>query len=185
MGGLPRHYLWARRLRRTGEQVDQGQTETSLGTKVTCLVTQGKPSNGSAKITVALVATKALGFAQSIAELTGNGTHDPDFAGTRTIFGAKAQDVGKWRRWLLGPATLDVSFRITKAWRPWPRTPCRTSWTFSSITRVATNQSTFASDPSRTERAQETLRISQAGSTGKTIPCGGLIFSKEVVEITP
>lgn len=72
-------------------------------------VTERRLANGTAQITVALVATKALGFAQSIADLAANNF---DFLDTPTIFGAKAQDVVNGAGPALGPATLDVSFRI-------------------------------------------------------------------------
>lgn len=67
----------------------------SLGTKVRglvleCVLTNHTAQITTAQITVALFTTKALGFAQSIAELTDNPDKEPDFLNTPTIFGAKA-----------------------------------------------------------------------------------------------
>lgn len=76
------------------------------------MVTERTLANGASQVTVALVATKALGFAQSVADLNANGF---DFLNTPTIFGVKAQDVVNGAEPALGPATLDVSFRIAKA----------------------------------------------------------------------
>lgn len=149
------------------------QKKPSLGTKVTCLVTERALADGKAQINVALVATKALGFAQAA----------EDLFSAETIFGAKAQDVAAPNdpaEPALGPATLDVSFRITKAdglpdlVAVLVADPCKykpVNFYFGSLT--------YQKSP------QKTLRISQAGSTGKTSSCTGLIFSKEVVEITP
>lgn len=102
----------------------KARTGKSLGTTVTCLVTERALDDGGAKITVALVATNALGFAQSVAELNANNF---DFLGTRAIFGAKAvtsapgeKGVVDGARPALGPALLDVSFRIQEPGGPLP-----------------------------------------------------------------
>lgn len=102
----------------------KAKTGKSLGTTVTCLVTERALDDGGAKITVALVATNALGFAQSVAELNANNF---DFLGTRAIFGAKAvtsapgeKGVADGARPALGPALLDVSFRIQEPGGPLP-----------------------------------------------------------------
>lgn len=83
----------------------------SLGTKVRGSVIQCALSDGRAKITVALFTTRALGFAQSIADLEANGF---DFLNTPTIFGAKAQDVVKSAKAAVGPVTLLTTFTISK-----------------------------------------------------------------------
>jgi hypothetical protein len=124
---VPDYVGWADKLFTTFGLVDYAglaaeyinqQTGKSLGTKVTCLVTEEALTGGRAKIGVALSTTKALGFAQSIADLTANSF---DFLNTPTIFGAKAQDVVvDGAKPALGPATLDVSFHIPQPGRPLP-----------------------------------------------------------------
>lgn len=102
----------------------KAKTGKSLGTNVTCLLTEGKLADGSAKITVALVATKALGFAQSVTALADNDFH---FLDTPAIFGAKVVTTVPGEKGVvdgadpaLGPAALDASFRIAKAGGPLP-----------------------------------------------------------------
>lgn len=83
----------------------------ALGTKVRGHVIECPLPSGQAKILVALITTRALGFAQSIQALIDNGF---DFLGTPTIFGNKAQDVADGATPAVGPATLLASFTISK-----------------------------------------------------------------------
>ena len=85
-------------------------TGHSLGTTVTGSVIQCELPDGKAQIRVALSTTKALGFAQSIADLDANNW---DFLKTPTIFGAKAHDVVKGANSAVGPATLFTTFSIS------------------------------------------------------------------------
>jgi len=85
-------------------------TGHSLGTKVRGTVMQCELADGRAEITVALSTTKALGFAQSIADLT---AHSFDFLNTPTIFGVKAQDVVNGEAPATGPVSLFTIFSIS------------------------------------------------------------------------
>jgi hypothetical protein len=62
----------------------------TLGTEVRGYVIECELADDKAQITLALLTTKALTFAQSIEDLVENNF---DFLNTPTIFGAKAQDV--------------------------------------------------------------------------------------------
>jgi hypothetical protein len=161
------------------------RTGTSLGTEVTCLVTEGALADGSVEISVALVTTNALGFAQDADDLA---DHHFKFLNTPTNFGAKAQDVVKGAEPALGPAALDASFRIAKPGDPLPdlldvvNAPCKyvpVSLSFDS--------STFGERP---DGRGARLRIFQVGSLD-TKACEAdpqptsLIFTKEAVTITP
>jgi hypothetical protein len=73
-------------------------------------ITQCALRDGRARVTVVLVTTKALGFAQSIEAIINNGF---DFLNTPTIFGAKAQDVVNGAKAAVGPVTLVTSFTIS------------------------------------------------------------------------
>lgn len=86
------------------------QTGRSLGTKMNGLVLECTRRDGSAQIVVALLTTRALGFAQSIADLEANGF---DFLSTSTIFGAKAQDVVAGEQAAVGPVIVLTTFSIS------------------------------------------------------------------------
>jgi hypothetical protein len=153
-------------------------TQKSLGTKVTCSVTEGALTDGSAKISVTVFTTNALGFAQDAKDLKANGF---DFLNTPTNFGAKAQDVVNGAEPALGPATLDVSFRIPQPKDPLPdlvdvlvNSPC----SYKPV-NVQFESSTYGKRPDETKAL---LHISQAGSSTKN-SC--LNFTDEVVEIVP
>lgn len=88
-----------------------------LGTQVDGLVTESELPNGSARITVALTTTKALGFAQSVPLLIRN---DFDFLGTPTRFGNKAQDVANGAKAAVGDVSFSVTFTIPTAGGPLP-----------------------------------------------------------------
>jgi hypothetical protein len=95
----------------------KAQTGHSLGTAVRGYVTECKLADGSAQITVAIFTTNALGFAQSIEDLTHNNF---DFLNTPTIFGAKAKDVVNRKDAALGPVALLTTFSIPKPGAPLP-----------------------------------------------------------------
>lgn len=76
----------------------KNQTGHSIGTKVNDFVMECALPDGRAQVTVNIITTKALGFAQSIKDLAENNF---DFLNTPTIFGAKDQEVvtGKKPSW--------------------------------------------------------------------------------------
>jgi hypothetical protein len=86
----------------------------NLGTRVNGFVIQSELADGRAQIVVALFTTNALGFAQSVAALTNNGTRDPDFLNTPTIFGNKAQDVARGAEAAVGQSTFVITFSISR-----------------------------------------------------------------------
>ncbi len=104
----------------------ENNSVVQLGTDPRGQVKQRDCDDGSVEITVKLSTKNALGFAQSIEDLTNNGF---DFLCTVPIFGARAQDVAGLDTGdpdpcgnippdgvpvppALGSATLDVTFRI-------------------------------------------------------------------------
>ena len=86
----------------------QGKLKTQVGGTVT----ESELPNGSARITVALTTTKALGFAQSVPLLIMNNF---DFLGTPTRFGNKAQDVANGAEAAVGEVSFLVTFTIPTA----------------------------------------------------------------------
>lgn len=91
--------------------------DVKLGTQVGGIVTESELPNGSARITVALTATNALGFAQSVPELIENNF---DFLGTPTKFGNKAQDVASGAEAAVGQVDFGVTFTISEPGAPLP-----------------------------------------------------------------
>lgn len=89
----------------------------SLNTQVTGQVRECALPDGSARVTVTLVTANALGFAQSIEDIIAN---DFDFAGTDTIFGAKAVDVAVGEPPAKGPAKFTTTFTIAEPGAPLP-----------------------------------------------------------------
>lgn len=89
----------------------------SLGTKVNGFIIECHLPDGRAKVTVTLLTTKALGFAQSIQNLIDNNF---DFLNTPTIFGSKAQDVTNEARPSLGPVVFSTTFTILAPGAPLP-----------------------------------------------------------------
>jgi hypothetical protein len=83
------------------------KTGHSLGTRMRGSITQCALGGGRAQVTVVLYTTKALGFAQSIADIFEYG-----FPNAPTIFGAKAQDVVNGAKAAVGPVSLVTSFTI-------------------------------------------------------------------------
>jgi len=94
--------------------VDNGAK--SLNTQVNgqvreCTLPADAEGNVKARVTVKLVTANALGFAQSIADLSA--TNPPfDFANTDTNFGAKAVDVAAGAEAAKGTAKLTTTFTI-------------------------------------------------------------------------
>ena len=87
------------------------RTGRSLGTKVNGFILECKLPDGRAKVTVTLLTTKALGFAQSIQALVDNNF---DFLNTPAIFGAKAQEVVNGIKPSVGAVFLSTTFSISK-----------------------------------------------------------------------
>jgi hypothetical protein len=88
----------------------KAQTGHSLGTTMEGNVIERRLVDGTAQITVVLSTKRALGFAQSIADLINSNF---DFLNTPTIFGAKAQDVVTGKDAAVGPVTLLTTFSIS------------------------------------------------------------------------
>lgn len=91
-----------------------------LDTRVNGFVIQTELASGRAQIVVSLFTANALGFAQSVADLTDNGQHDPDYLNTPTIFGNKAQDVARGKEAAVGQSSFWVTFSIPKPGAPLP-----------------------------------------------------------------
>ena len=89
----------------------------SLNTQVTGQVRECALADGTARVTVKLVTSNALGFAQSIADLVDNSF---DFANTDTNFGAKAVDVAAGAEAATGTAFLTTTFTIAGPGVPLP-----------------------------------------------------------------
>lgn len=94
-----------------------GYLQGQLGTRVHGFVIQSEFADGHTQIAVALFTTNALGFAQSVADLTNN---DFDFLNTPTIFGNKAQDVASGARAAVGHSTFLITFSISGPGAPLP-----------------------------------------------------------------
>ena len=91
----------------------------SLNTQVTGQVRECALADGTARVTVKLVTANALGFAQSIADLSA--TIPPfDFANTDTKFGAKAVDVAAGAEAAKGTAKLTTTLTIAGPGEPLP-----------------------------------------------------------------
>lgn len=157
----------------------KAQTGHSFGTEMQGSVIECKLSSNTAKITVALFTTKALGFAQSIQALADNNF---DFLNTSTIFGAKAQDVVNGADAAVGPATLLTTFTVQQGSNgkfPLPdflsvvndaATYAPVTLNFTSITfgRCANGK-------------RASLNVHQVAATNNQNP-PVLVFSKEIVE---
>ena len=102
--------------------VDNGAK--SLNTQVNgqvreCTLPADAEGNVKARVTVKLVTANALGFAQSISDLSA--TNPPfDFANTDTNFGAKAVDVAAGAEAAKGTAKLTTTFTIAGPGLPLP-----------------------------------------------------------------
>lgn len=143
-----------------------------LGTEVHGIVVQSELADGSAQIDVSLFTTRALGFAQLIADINKVG-----FLDAPTIFGNKAQDVANGAEAAVGQSTLWVTFRISKPGAPLP----------DLVDVLVNNTDTFkpvnvgftATIPGRCEhRTRAVLQVEQAGPPGG----GGIEIVKIVRE---
>jgi hypothetical protein len=154
-----------------------------LGTKVRGLVLECALRDGTTQIKVSLVTTRALGFAQSVADLVAN---DFDFLNTPAIFGAKAVSgpddpgtgVSDGADAAVGPATLFTTFAIAK---PGADLPDFLDVVFNSAqyapVKLRFHSVTFG------ERSDGTRAHLVVRQTAATDAAGVLIFSEEVVEI--
>lgn len=88
-----------------------------LGTQVTGSVTETELPDARAQVAVNLSTTNALGFAQSVADLT---SHKFKFKNTPTIFGNKAKDVRHGAEAAVGQSSFFVTFTISSAGAPLP-----------------------------------------------------------------
>lgn len=151
------------------------QTGHSLGTKLSGLVVECKLADGKAQIAVTLFTTRALGFAQSIADLAQNGF---DFLNTPTIFGAKAQDVVNGADAAVGPVTLLTTFSISApdaalpdfldvVNNPGDYAPVKLNFTSTTFGKCSNGSKAL-------------LHVHQVASTNDQ---NALIFSKETVEV--
>ena len=86
-----------------------------LGTRVNGFVIQSEFADGRTQIAVAIFTTKALGFAQLIADIDKVG-----FLDAPTIFGNKAQDVASGAEAAVGQSTFFVTFSISGPEAPLP-----------------------------------------------------------------
>ncbi len=151
-------------------------TGHSLGTKVRGLVVECELADGKAQITVALVTTRALGFAQSVADLVEN---DFDFLNTPTIFGAKAQDVVAGADPALGLAHLRTTFVIGHPGDPLPDIRIAFQANMPDVRPITLDfRSITVGTLPNGKRAR--LRIEQVGATGEG---GDLMFTREIVDI--
>ncbi len=154
----------------------KSQTGRSLGTKVSGVVLECKRADGKAQIAIALFTTRALGFAQSIADLQEN-----DFDGivTPTIFGAKTVEVVSGAQAAVGPVVLLTTFSIAA---PGAKLPdfldvVNDTPTYAPI-KLSFTSTTFGKCANGT-RAR--LDVHQVAATNDE---GDLVFSKEIVELT-
>ena len=147
----------------------------SVGTRTKGFVIECERNDGKAQIFVSLITTKALGFAQSIADLAENRF---DFLATPTIFGSKAQDVVNGADAATGLATLLTSFVIPA---PGSQLPNFIDVALNNPESYAPVKFNFISKTlgkcSDGRRAK--LNIHQTASTDES---GNLIFSNEKVE---
>lgn len=154
----------------------QAQTGRSIGTKVRGIVLECALPNGKAQVSITLVTTKALGFAQSVKDLDANNF---DFLNTPTIFGAKAQDVINGAQPAIGSVNLSTTFIISAPGatlpdfmdvilKPAVYAPVKIS--FKSSTRGHCSNS----------KQKAHLVVNQVGATDKS---KALIFKKEKVKI--
>ncbi|PXW83894.1 hypothetical protein C8R34_12532 [Nitrosomonas sp. Nm84] len=154
----------------------QAQTGQSIGTKVHGVVLECALPNGKAQVSVTLIATKALGFAQSIQDLINNNF---DFLNTPTIFGAKTQDVISGAKPATGSVNLATTFSIPApgaslpdlidvVFNPASYAPVKIS--FKSTTRGKCTNG----------KANALLEVHQVGATNES---NALVFQKENVAI--
>jgi hypothetical protein len=154
-----------------------------LGTKVRGHVLECALRDGTTQIVVRLITTRALGFAQSIAQLIANNF---DFLNTPTIFGAKAvsgpDDPGTGvidgAAAAVGPVTLFTTFTIAGPGAALP-----------DFLDIVNNPANYApvtlrfhavTSGTRSDGTRAHLHVRQVAATDAA---GVLVFSEEVVEI--
>ncbi|MCP3871423.1 MAG: hypothetical protein GY703_25625 [Gammaproteobacteria bacterium] len=131
---------------------------------------------------VFLLTRRALGFAQSIADLLAN---DFNFAGTPTIFGAKAEDVLNGKKPALGFVKIRATFSIEESGDPLPdvriefqkEADAETAPSDYSPIKLSIGAVINGKHP---DGSRALLRIKQKAATNAE---NVLVFSKEVVDI--
>lgn len=152
----------------------KARTGHSLGTRMAGVVVECRLTDHRTQVTVVLSTTRALGFAQSVQELSDNGF---DFLNTRTIFGAKAQEVVNGAEAAVGPVTLITTFSIAAPGAALPDfldvinnpgnyVPVKLDFTSTTFGRCSNG-------------TKAVLHVHQAAATDDQ---GALVFSKETVE---
>lgn len=148
-----------------------------LGTRINGTVIQSELSDGSTQIKVVLSTTKALGFAQSVADIADN---KGDFLNTLTIFGNKAQDVANGAEAAVGQSNFLITFSISG---PGVRLPDLQEVLFNnSPDYMPINFSFTSTTPGkRADGTKAVLQVNQAGSF--TDAQTGWVYTAEKVEI--
>lgn len=138
-------------------------------------VLKGALPNGKAQITVNLLTTRALGFAQSVKDLDGN-----TFLETPTNFGVKAQEVIAGKKPSIGPVIFSVTFSIST---PGARLPDlldvindKPENKYAPI-KMSFKSTTFGKCPSGIKAR---LEVHQVAATNDS---DALVFTKEKVKI--
>ena len=157
------------------------QTGQSLGTTSSGRILECELPDGRAKVSVVLNTKKALGFAQSIAEIidcVDFADFDPSFLCADTIFGATAQDVVAGAEPAVGPASLRTSFVISAPGEPLPDfvDVVNDPATYKPVT-LSFRSTTVGKRPDGT-RAR--LIVQQVAATDAD---GNLVFSREIVDL--
>lgn len=159
------------------DYVEESETETSLGTRMTGRITECATDDGRTKISVVLNTRKALGFAQSVPALCNEGF---DFLGTPTIFGVKAQDVEAGATPALGPASLRVTFYIENPGDPLPDIRLAFQENNPDVRPISLDfRSTTIGYLADGPKAR--MRVQQVGATDAS---GELVFSREIVDFS-
>lgn len=153
-------------------------TGTSLGTVVIAVVTECATDDGTAVISVDINTENALGFAQSVQDLS---DHNFKFLKTPTIFGAKAQDVVNGASPALGSAQFRMTFVIAHPGDPLPDIRIAFQLNKPDVRPITLD---FMSTTNGTlpDGTAASLHIHQTGATDKK---GNLKFSVETVDIRP
>jgi hypothetical protein len=152
---------------------------TSLGTVVSGTVTECARDDGTAVISVNLITENALGFAQSVQDLSDNHFK---FLKTPTIFGAKAQDVVAGSAPpALGSAQFQMTFVIAHSGDPLPDIRIAFQDNNPDV-RPITLDFTSTTDGTLPDGTGASLHIHQMGATDNK---GKLKFSVETVDIRP
>jgi hypothetical protein len=154
----------------------EATTGTSLGTAVSGTVTECARADGTAMIAVDLNTENALGFAQSIQDLS---DHHFNFLQTPTIFGAKAQDVVTGAAPALGAVQFQTTFVIGHPGDPLPDIRIAFQDNKPDVRPITLDfrSTTVGTLPDGTGAS---LRIHQVAATDEV---GNLIFTKEIVDI--